>query len=143
MNSVEAKTGRIVFARFTEDEDLLEAITKTARGNRISVGFLILIGSLKKAKVGFYHQGKYEAIEINEPLEIVSCMGNVSIKEGEPFVHAHIVVSNRNGEAFGGHVMPGCTVAATAELVLIEALDMKLERKRDEKTRLHLWSIGR
>jgi len=78
-----------------------------------------------------------------EPLEIVSCMGNISMKEDEPLVHAQIAVSNRKGEVFGGHVLSGCIIAATGELVLIEAVDVELQRKLDEPTQLYLWSIGK
>jgi len=143
VKSVEAKAGKIIFARLFEDEDLLEAITQTAEKGRIKAGFLFLIGTLKKAKMGFFHQGRYQPIEMAEPLEIVSCTGNISIKENEPLVHAHIAVSNRKGEVFGGHVLLGCIIAATGELVLIEALDVELQRKPDEKTQLYLWSVGK
>jgi hypothetical protein len=143
MKSVEAETGKIIFARLFEDEDLLEAITQTAEKGRIKAGFFVLIGSLKKAKMGFYHEGRYQLIETTEPLEIVSCMGNISIKENKPFVHAHIAVSNRKGEVFGGHVSAGCIIAATGELVLIEAVNVELQRKLDEATQLYLWSVGK
>jgi predicted DNA-binding protein with PD1-like motif len=143
MRSVEAKAGKIVFARLFEDEDLLETITQTAEKGRIKAGFFVLIGTLKKAKLGFFYQGRYQPIKMAEQLEIVSCIGNISIKENQPFVHAHIAVSNRKGEVFGGHVLPGCTIAATGELVLIEAVDVELQRKLDEETQLYLWSIGK
>ena len=143
MKSVEAEAGKIIFARLFEDEDLLETITQTAKKGRIKAGFFVLIGTLKKAKLGFFHRGRYQPIEMAEPLEFVSCMGNISIKENEPFVHAHIAVSNRKGEVFGGHLLPGCIIATTGELVLIEAVDVELQRKLDEKTQLYLWSIGK
>ncbi len=143
MKSVEAKTGKIIFARLFEDEDLLDTITQTAKKARIKAGFFVLIGTLKKAKMGFFHEGQYQPIEMAEQVEVVSCMGNISIKENEPFVHAHIAVSNRRGEVFGGHVLPGCIIAATGELVLVETVDVKLQRKLDDKTQLYLWSIGK
>lgn len=143
MKSIEAKAGKIIFARLFEEEDLLEAITQTAEKGRVKAGFFFLIGTLKKAKMGFFHQGRYQPIEMAEPLEIVSCMGNISIKQNGPLVHAHIAVSNRKGEVFGGHVLPGCVIAATGELVLIEAVDVELQRKLDEKTQLYLWSVGK
>jgi hypothetical protein len=143
MKSVKADAGKIIFARLFEDEDLLEIITQTAKKHKIKAGFFVLIGTLKKAKMGFFHQGRYEPIEMDEPLEIVSCMGNISIKETQPFVHAHIAVSNRKGEVYGGHVLPGCIIAATGELVLFEAVDVELQRELDETTQLYLWSVGR
>jgi len=141
MELLESDLGRIVFARLSEGEDLLETVTHVAEKSHITAGFFILIGTLKKAKLGFYHQGKYEIIKIDSPIEIVSCMGNISLKENKPFAHAHISVSNDKGGVMGGHVMPGCTVAATGELVLIEAADARLHRKLDKKTQLFLWSM--
>jgi len=143
MKLLESKLGRIVFAQLSEDEDLLETITLAAEKSQITAGFFILIGTLKKANLGFYHKGKYKTIKIDIPLEIISCMGNVSVKakENKPFVHAHISVSNEKGEIMGGHLMSGCTIAAAGELVLIEAVNVELIRKFDEKTQLFLWSM--
>ena len=136
----ESKLGRTVFARLVENEDLLEAITLQTRRSGITAGFFILIGTLKEAKLGFYRQGKYETIEVAGPLEIVSCMGNISVKEQETVVHAHISVANEKGEVFGGHLLSGCIISLTAELILVETSDMRLLRKFDEKTKLYLWA---
>jgi len=141
MKMLQSKLGRMIFARLWEDEDLLETITLTAEKSHITAGFFILIGTLKRANLGFYRQGKYETIKVDGPVEIASCMGNISLKENKPFAHAHISVSNEKGEVMGGHVMPGCTIAATGELVLIEAADARLLRSWDEKTQLFLWLI--
>lgn len=138
---LQSKLGRIVFARLSEGEDLLEAVNLVAEKSRITAGFFILIGTLRKANLGFYRQRKYETIKIDGPVEIVSCMGNIALKQNKPFVHAHMSVSNDKGEVMGGHVMPGCTIDATGELVLIEAADTRLQKKLDEKTQLFLWSM--
>jgi len=137
----ESKLGKVVFARLYEDEDLLEEIASASRQAKISAGFFTLIGTLKKAKIGFYREGNYVPIEVAGPLEIVSCIGNVSLKDKVPIVHAHIAVSDESGQTFGGHTMPGCLTSVTAELMLVEAVGMKLEKKFDEKTKLNLWSF--
>jgi len=137
----ESELGKVVFARLYEDEDLLEAITSASKQAKISAGFFALIGTLKIAKIGFYRDGNYEPIEIAAPLEIVSCIGNISLKEKAPIVHAHIILSDEKGRAFGGHALPGCLVSVTGELMLVEAVGMKLEKKFDKKTKLNLWSF--
>jgi predicted DNA-binding protein with PD1-like motif len=74
-------------------------------------------------------------------LEIASCSGNISIKEtGELVVHGHIAVSDSEGVAHGGHVMEGCIIAATVEVVLLAVESGKLERKFDETMNLWLWN---
>lgn len=141
MELTQSKLGRIVFARLNEDEDLLENINLAAKQSKVNAGTFILIGTLKHATVGFYRDGRYETIHIDGSLEIVSCIGNISLKEGKPFAHAHIALSDEKGEVKGGHVMTGCIIGATGELVLIEAAGLRLERKLDEKTNLFLLSI--
>jgi len=49
-------------------------------------------------------------------------------------IHAHVIVSDAKGAAFGGHLMKDSHVCATAELVIIEALGVELRRTFDEKT---------
>jgi predicted DNA-binding protein with PD1-like motif len=109
----------------------------------IKAGFFLLIGTLKDAVLGYYKSGQYKVICLEGPLEIASCMGNIAVDEnGELVVHAHVVVSNEHGEAFGGHLMKDSHVGATAELVIVEAEDANLQRVLDEKTGLKLWKLG-
>jgi len=138
-----AKAGRTVFARLIEGDELLDTITRVAVEAKVSAGFFSLIGTLKTAKLGFFHEGKYKTIEMLQPLEIVSCLGNVSVKEGKVFAHAHAAVSDEKGRVFGGHVMPGCIIGVTGELVLAEAAGIRLLRKFDRKTKLSLLSFAK
>jgi len=138
----ESKIERAIFARFFEGEDLLETIASTAKKAGVNSGFFFLIGTLKNTVLGYYEKGTYLPIRKTGPLEIVSCLGNVSIKEEkELVVHAHIVVSDRNGSTLGGHVLAGCTIDATAELVLIPTERGVLRREFDAERNLHLWSM--
>ena len=139
---VTGKAGKTVFSRLLEGEDVFESIKNRAEVGGIRAGFFILIGTVKHATFGFYKDGKYETIRLEGPLEVASCMGNVAVDEkGETVIHAHIVVSNEKGEAFGGHLMKGSEVGATAELIMVEAVGVKVQRVHDEKTNLNLWKL--
>lgn len=140
---LKTQIGRICFSRIMEGEDLAEAVKKRVEESRIEAGIFILIGSLKKAIIGYYKQGQYTPIELHGPLEIASCMGNIAVDEkAEIIIHPHIVVANEKGEAFGGHLMKGSPVGATAELVIIEGAGVNLQRTFDEKTKLNLWKLA-
>ncbi len=143
MEYAEFKVGKVIFARLSENEDLLETITAVAEKGKITAGFFMLIGTLRTAKLGFFRKGKYETVEMKRPLEILSCNGDISIKEGKVLVHAHATVSDEKGMAFGGHVMQGCLIGATGELVLIETTGCNLFRKLDKKTKLSLLSFSK
>ena len=135
--------GSILFSRIFEGEDLAEAIKKRVEESKVKAGMFNLIGSLKKVVIGYYRRGEYHSIELDGPLEIASCMGNISVTdEGEIIIHAHIVIANDKGETFGGHLLKDSIVGATAELAIIEACEVNLLRSLDEKTRLNLWKKG-
>jgi predicted DNA-binding protein with PD1-like motif len=135
--------GKMCFSRILEGEDLAEAIEKRVEESGIKAGFFILIGSLKKAIVGYYKERQYNSMELDGPLEIASCMGNIAVNEkGKIVIHPHIVVSNEKGEAFGGHLMKGSPVGATAELVIIEGTGVNLQRAFDKRTKLNLWKLS-
>lgn len=140
---LKGQVGNVFFSRILEGEDLAEAIKKRAEEGGIKTGIFLSIGSLREAVLGYYNEGQYASIQLDGPLEIASCTGNVAVEEnGEVIVHAHLVVSNEKGEAFGGHLMKGSHVGATAELVIIEGVGVKLQRVFDEKTKLKLWKLG-
>ena len=68
-----------------------------AREHGITLGEVQAIGAVSQARVGFYHQAerKYYFLELPRPLEIASLMGNISLKDGEPIVHAHVTLTDR------------------------------------------------
>jgi predicted DNA-binding protein with PD1-like motif len=137
------KVGRICFSRLFEGEDLAEAIKKRAEESGINAGVFLLIGALKEAVLGCYKARQYEHVHLDGPLEIASCIGSIAVDEkGEVLIHAHLVVSNEKGEAFGGHLMKNSYVGVTAELVIIEAVGVTLQKIFDEKTNLKLLRLS-
>ena len=142
LRSVKCQIKNVVFARLFEGEELLETISTIALKHHIDSGFFFLIGTLKRAVLGFYKNGKYMSKEIPGPLEIVSCTGNISTKENhDVVVHGHIVVTGIDFRAFGGHILEGCDVDATVELILVEAESGSLKRQLDSEKNLFLWSL--
>lgn len=139
---LEGKIGRIIFSRIKMGEDLAEAIKERVEKSGVKAGLLMAMGSLGNATLGYYKERKYKYIRLEGPLEIASCMGNIAIDEdGETIIHAHMVVADEKGEAFGGHLTKGTTVGATVELMIIEALDVNLKRFFDEATNLKLLDL--
>jgi len=143
MKTVEQIAKKVNWVQIKTGEDLLESITQFCQENNIQAGIVLAIGALQKAKFGYYDQKEKIYLEnsIEEPVEIVSCLGNISLKEGKPFVHAHISLANKEGKVFGGHLNPGCTVFA-CECSIIELEGKNLERKFEQITGLSLWDFS-
>lgn len=131
--------GRNFLVRAKQDSDLVQFVTELVEKERIAVGAFTAVGALRRAKLGFYDQERheYQGIRLDFPQEIACCIGNVSIKDGRPFVHAHVVLADKNGNTKGGHLQEGIVFAA--EVHLLELKGAKLERKHDEATGLSLW----
>lgn len=133
--------GEVIISRVTHDADLIEFITELAREEDIKAGFFSAIGALKQAKLEFYDQGDHEYREmmVDFPCEIASCLGNISERNQEIFVHAHAVITDETGRAIGGHLTKGKVFASE---VHIQALDgPQLVREPDDTTDLDLWQF--
>jgi hypothetical protein len=105
----------------------------------VSAGSFTGVGRVEKANVGFLGgNGKYMTISFGGPLEVTSCVGNVSMKQGVPFIHAHISLADKQGKGYGGHLMQGCIVDATFEVVLHVYGQIDLQRKLHASTKLYL-----
>ncbi len=122
--------------------DLLEAISEICREKKIQLGWVTGLGAVRKARIGFYEQSRreYEFLEIDQPLEITSLTGNISLKDGSPFVHAHITLADSSGEAYGGHLAPG-TIVFACELAIEVLEGTVLQREFDRETGLALWPM--
>ena len=99
-----------------------------------------VIGAVSFVTMGTYDQKQQVYITFTEeaPLEIVSCIGNVSIKDGAPFIHAHIVTADEQGKTMGGHLFSKSIVFA-GEIHLQELTGKPMERVCDVTTGLMLW----
>lgn len=86
------------------------------------------IGSLKVVAVRF--AGVEKSIRLTGPHEIVSLAGTL----GRNGSHLHVLVSDEEGVARGGHLMKGCLVNTTAEIVLGVFPDWEFRRRYDEAT---------
>ncbi len=132
MGALEAK--RVILGRLEPGKDLLEELTNLVVAEKVTVGLVSGIGALRNAAVGMFDQEKREYVttRFDAEMEICALTGNVSLKQGKPFVHAHLVLSDPAGRAFGGHVMPGCEVFV-AEVAITVLPGPPLERTPQEE----------
>jgi hypothetical protein len=137
------RQGRGFVARLDHGTDIIGQITELAKGKEIETGIFSVIGALSRAELGYYDQAsqKYGVIQLFDPMELVYCSGNISLRNDQPFVHAHAVLSDRKGMVRGGHLNAGMVFAA--ELYMQELLGQHgqhLKRVPDSITGLNLWS---
>ncbi|MBI5214546.1 MAG: DNA-binding protein [Ignavibacteriae bacterium] len=120
--------------------DLYESLTEIVQRESIRLGRISGIGATTHAVVAYYdqHTKKYNPLEFSGGMEILSLNGNVSLRDGKPFVHVHILLGDAEGKVFGGHLLPGTKLFA-CEVTIDEFEGEELVRGFDEGTGLYLW----
>lgn len=106
---------KIVCRRLLKGQDLLVAIQTIAEEeNLLGAVVLSAVGCLSQARLRDATGVNIQ--EIDRHLEIVSLTGTVS----KVRCHLHISLSGEDLQTTGGHLVPGCMVNTTCELVLME-----------------------
>ena len=123
-----------------QGSDLLKWLTSYLEENEIGSAAVSVIGAASAVKLGAYDfkEGHYNTFDIADEVEILSCVGNVSLLEGKPFAHLHMIVGEGDGRTRGGHVFEGCCVIV-AEYQIFEFEGAAAERTLDPSTGLKLW----
>lgn len=135
--------GRRFVGRLPHGKDLIISIEDFCKASSIQMATFSIIGAVTSATLGAYDQKQqvYATSTEEEPLEILSCTGNVSLLNQDPVVHAHIILGNLEGKTLGGHVFSE-TIIYAAEIDLQEFTGNSLERAYDDTTGLMLWKIS-
>lgn len=109
--------------RLVPGTDVLQAVQGYVRDNDLkAVAIVTVVGSLTDAVIRYANQPGGTLSQGH--FEIVSMVGTV-----EPTgAHVHISLSDGQGKMFGGHMLPGCLVYTTAEIVLAHLEDFAFTR---------------
>lgn len=116
--------GRFFAMRLKPGEDVLDTLQAFVAANNLPAAAIVtVVGSLTHAMiryaarpVGTLREGLFE---------IVSMIGTVEAAGA----HVHISCSDENGDMFGGHMLSGCLVRTTCEIVLMELTDLTFSRE--------------
>ena len=133
---------KVHYIKFEKDELLLESLTQYAKDNNIKTAEISFIGAVQNVNVMYFNQSKkeYDKHNFEGGHEVLSGLGNVSILEGEPFVHVHMTVADKNGNAFGGHLDEGTKIWLIEAVIKQPSFFGKgIERHFDDELCLSVW----
>ena len=107
------------FIYIEKNEKVMDTLTRFCKDQAITNAKISGIGAVKQSEIGAYDTiGKaYIRKQFPDVWELVSYEGNVTLKDGDPFVHGHVVLSNHDMKTIGGHLFE-TTVAAVGEFFL-------------------------
>jgi predicted DNA-binding protein with PD1-like motif len=113
--------------RLRPGDDLREALlTYVAQYGLEAGAVLTCVGSLTTVALRLANQKG--ATLYHGHFEIVSLVGTLSAAGGS---HLHLAVADSTGRTLGGHLLAGCRVYTTAEIVLAALPALKFTRETD------------
>lgn len=136
----EAGAGRAFVGRLATGSDLVGEIERYCAEQGIVAAQVVAIGAVRRARYAYYEQDdhRYRELESDTHHEVVGFIGNISMRDDRPFLHAHATLADARGATVGGHLLPGCEVFA-GEVMIREMTGVSLVRQPDETTGLALW----
>lgn len=115
--------------RLQPRQDLKGAIQAFTEQQGIQAGCILsAVGSLSRFVLRFADQ---DAATIRDGrFEILSLAGTLS-PDG---LHLHLAIADSQGTCLGGHVLEGCAIYTTAEIILAELSPYRFRRLLDPQT---------
>lgn len=131
MKSKQIERKRTFVVMLERGDDIIEKLTQFCKENKIQGGTIQGIGALSYAKL-YSVQDSEKFIpgedEFSNPMEIVSCLGNITTKENEPLIHLHICLGFPDKSTKAGHLLKGI-ISFTGEFFIQET--EKIEKKQE------------
>jgi predicted DNA-binding protein with PD1-like motif len=136
------RQGDRVQLRFLSGETLSTTLLPWLSREHIGHATVTGLGAVRHARVSYWNSEtrQYETHELTEQMEVVSLVGNVTLKDGQPFVHAHVNLGRRDLSVVGGH-LNDLTVHPTLELWLRPEKD-SVKRELDEASGLYVMHLA-
>ena len=135
-----SKLGEVHLLKLEIGDEVVKSVLEFARAQEIRAATVSAIGAMTDPVIGYFNvtSKDYDRHELSGNYEIVSLLGNIARKDGEPLLHAHVVLGSSLG-VYGVHLFGG-TICATGEFV-ITPLEGELKRSIDPATNLPLWDL--
>jgi predicted DNA-binding protein with PD1-like motif len=138
MEYIKQKPQYSFLIRLLKGEDILLSLQGICeKFPEIQAGWINGIGAVSQAKFGFFDGEKYIETVLEENLEVLSLIGNISENQ---IVHLHGIFGKLDGNCIGGHILPGCITSVTCELEIM-VFQPKISRVLDPVTNLKLLSL--
>ncbi len=134
----QSRSGGHLCIKLDRGEEVADSIGAIAREKGILAASLNGLGALEDVEIAYFDVEKkvYEKSKLEGSWELLSITGNITIRDGVPFPHLHVVLSDRDCRVRGGHLVKG-VVSVTAEIFLLP-FPVPIHREMDDEIGLAL-----
>ncbi len=128
--------------RLDPGEEVIASLTDLVTREDVSLGTVSALGAANDITIGIFDtvEKQYYSCRYQGDYEISALVGNVSRKDGEPYLHLHVTIGNPvTGSVHAGH-LSSATISATLELFL-QVWDGQVERRFSDVVGLNLFEF--
>jgi len=135
------RVGSSYMVRLFKGEEKIDTLKGFLRKYGITAGTVSGIGATDDVTIGYFDPEKkeYQKKTFQGDFEILNLSGNVTMLDGEPLLHLHILLGDREYRVSGGHLF-SANVSVTCE-VFVKGLDTIIHREMDPETGLNLMKL--
>jgi predicted DNA-binding protein with PD1-like motif len=132
---------RLYLIRLYPGEELVDTLNQWTKMIGLLGGTVEGLGGVRNVTLAYFDLDKKSYHQWSNPgnWELVQLWGNLTLRDGEPFWHVHVAISDRDGNCRGGHLI-SAEISVTAELVIRPWQDT-IQRALDNNTGLSLWHL--
>lgn len=131
----------VYVVRLDVGDEIVKSLTTLCDNENIRSATVQGLGAVNDVSVGYYSLEKKQYLTkvFNQQFEMIALNGNITRKDGKPYLHLHIALSDENYSVFGGH-LNSAVVSITAE-IYVTALNGEVSRRVNPETNLNIFDI--
>jgi len=136
------KIAETFIVRLEIGEELCECLLSLAEKEGIGIAEISGIGAASSAQAGIFDAASksYVPVETEDYMELVSLTGNLTRKDGRPYLHVHALLADPvSGKSLAGH-LTRLVIGATAE-IFVRVLPGEAGRMVCGETGLNLMDV--
>ena len=127
--------------RLDKDDEIIKSLKEICEKEEINLAGITGLGASNLVEIGVFNVNtkEYKTKIFEGMFEITSLIGNVTIKDGEVYLHLHINFGDEDGFVKGGHLVRA-RISATSEIIL-RTINGNVGRKLSDEIGLNLFDF--
>jgi predicted DNA-binding protein with PD1-like motif len=122
-------------------EEIVNVLTQFCKDKKIKGGQIIGIGAVKSATLRFFNPSTKQYVDktFDEQMEIANLTGNISLMNGDVYLHLHATFGREDYTAIAGHLLKA-TLNGAGEFIVTN-YSLTLLRIKDSKIGLNVFDF--
>lgn len=136
-HTLDGGNARTLVAVLDPGDEVIERLTAVIRSEAFGAALITAVGGFARAEIGRFdrHTGQYRPVAVDEQCEVLSMLGEVTVRDGTPELQLQADLGLFDGSTRGGQLL-AAEVWPSLEVVVRESRGRLRKRPRPARQRL-------